>query len=135
MLTFNDTIDLFFRINPSKIVVNDEFRKLTYKELVHNGNILSSYLIKLGARRGDRVAVLAYNCSEYAEIFYATSKIRAIITPINFRLGLEEIIEVFKDSKPKFFIFQNYFLKTYKTLLKKLHAETKNTCKNLQNTA
>ncbi len=118
MLTFNDTIDLFYKINPSKIVVNDEFRKLTYKELVHNGNILSSYLIKLGVRRRDRVAVLAYNCSEYAEIFYATSKTRAIITPINFRLGLEEIIEVFKDSKPKFFIFQNYFTKTYKALLK-----------------
>ena len=126
MLTFNDTIDLFFKINPSKVVVNDEFRKLTYEELVHNGNILSSYLIKLGARRGDRVAVLAYNCSEYAEIFYATSKIRAIITPINFRLGSEEIIEVFKDSKPKFFIFQNYFLKIYKALLKEKLIKKKN---------
>ena len=99
----------FLKINPSKIVVNDEFRKLTYKDLVHNGNILSSYLIKLGARRGDRVAVLAYNCLEYAEIFYATSKTRAIITPINFRLGLEEIIEVFKDSKPKFLFFKITF--------------------------
>ncbi len=34
MLTFNETIDSFFRTIPSKVFVNDEIRKLSYRELV-----------------------------------------------------------------------------------------------------
>ncbi len=117
MLTFDEIIDSFSRINPTKIVVSGENRKLSYKELADNGNLLSSYLINLGLCKGDRVALLAYNCVEYAEIFYATSKSGSIITPINFRLGLLEIIEVLKDSKAKFFIFQKYFFNIYNELL------------------
>ena len=76
MLTFDEIVDSFLRINPTKIVVSGENRKLSYKELADNGSKLSSYLINLGLCKGDRVALLAYNCVEYAEIFYATSKSR-----------------------------------------------------------
>ena len=83
MLAFNEIIDAFSRINPLKIVVRDESRELSYKKLEINGTSLASYFLKLGISKGDRVGVLAYNCIEYAEIFYATAKIGAIITPIN----------------------------------------------------
>ena len=119
MLTFNEIIESFSRIVPSKIVVKDENRKLTYKELQINGENLSNYLFKIGVSKGDRVAVLAYNCIEYAEILYATAKLGAIVMPINFRLSSFEVLEIWKDSNPKCLIFQECFLHIYKELLKK----------------
>ena len=132
MLTFNEIVDTFSRINPNKVVVNDENRKITYKELSNYGNLLSLYLFKLGLRKGDRVAFLAHNCAEYAEIFYATSKVRALIVPVNFRLGMGEIVELFKDAKPKFFIFQSKFKKVYAELLNKSLIRKKN-CISINN--
>ena len=119
MLTFNEIIDTFSRINPLKIAVRDESRELSYKKLEINGTSLASYFLKLGISKGDRVGVLAYNCIEYAEIFYATAKIGAIITPINFRLSTKEIIDVWRDATPKCFIFQKSFINIYSELLKK----------------
>ena len=43
MLTFNEIIESFSRIVPSKTVVKDENRKLTYKELQINGEHLSVF--------------------------------------------------------------------------------------------
>ena len=119
MLTFNEIIESFSRIVPSKTVVKDENRKLTYKELQINGENLSNYLLKIGVSKGDRVAVLAYNCIEYAEILYATAKLGAIVMPINFRLSSLEVLEIWKDSNPKCLIFQESFIHIYKELLKK----------------
>ena len=39
-----------------------------------------------GLARGDRVAILAYNRVEWAEIFAATAKSGIVAVPINFRL-------------------------------------------------
>ena len=47
MLTFNEIIDTFSRINPLKIAVRDENRELSYKKLEINGTSLAelfSYL-------------------------------------------------------------------------------------------
>ena len=51
MLTFNEIIESFSRIVPSKTVVKDENRKLTYKELQINGENLSNYLFKIGVSK------------------------------------------------------------------------------------
>ena len=123
MLTFDEIVDSFLRINPTKIVVSGENRKLSYRELADNGSLLSSYLINLGLCKGDRVALLAYNCVEYAEIFYATSKSGSIITPINFRLGLLEIIEVLNDSKAKFLFFKIFFENLQRAIKTKFNQE------------
>ena len=127
MLTFNEIIESFSRTVPSKVVVKDENRKLSYKELEANGTKLSNYFLKLGISKGDRIALLAYNCIEYAEIFYATSKIGAIITPINFRLSLKEVLDVWHDSSPSFLIIQNSFQEIYFELLNKKIIDTKKT--------
>ena len=125
MLTFNEIIESFSRAVPTKVVVKDENRKLSYKELETNGTKLSNYFLKLGISKGDRIALLAYNCIEYAEIFYATSKIGAIITPINFRLSLKEVLDVWNDSSPSFLIIQNSFQEIYFELLNKKIIDTK----------
>ena len=71
MLTFNDIIDSHSKVLINKIAVRDDRRKLTYSDVVSNGNNLTSYLKELGIKKKDRIAWLAFNCSEFIEIKYA----------------------------------------------------------------
>ena len=64
------------------------------------------------------MAFLSYNRIEFAEILYATSKLGAIVMPINFRLTRDEILDIIKDSKPKFFLYEKAFLKVKNFLVK-----------------
>ena len=52
---------------------------------------LANALLGLGLAKGDRVAVLAYNRVEWAEIYAATAKAGLIAVPINFRLVGPEV--------------------------------------------
>ncbi len=118
MLTFDDIVDSFSRIYPKKLVVADDNRSLTYSCLRINGSNLAAFLKKHRIFKGDRVALLAYNRIEFAEILYACSKLGVIIVPINFRLTKEEISEIFKDSNPKFFFYEKEFLKIKNHIVK-----------------
>ena len=117
MLTFHEIINSFSRISPNKLVVSDHSRELTYAELSFNGTNLAHFLKKKGVKKGDRLALIAYNCIEFSEIIYATSKLEAILLPINFRLSSVEIIEIFKDSNPVYFIYQNEFSNILENLI------------------
>ncbi len=79
--------------------------------LQSNGINLAVFLKKYKVIKGDRVALLSYNRIEFAEILYATSKLGAIVTPINFRLSKEEIASIVNDAKPKFFLYERAFLR------------------------
>ena len=68
--------------------------------------ILHFFLKKL-ASKGDRVALLAYNCIEYAEALYIP-KIGAIIVPIVYRQAARNYV-LWNDAKPKCLVFQNIF--------------------------
>ena len=48
-------------------------RRYTYAQLQTEAHRLASALLGLGLRKGDRVAVLAYNCVEWAEIYAAAA--------------------------------------------------------------
>ena len=58
---------------------------------------LANGLLGLGLRKGDRVAVLAYNRLEWAEIFAAVAKAGLIAVPINFRLTAVEAKFICED--------------------------------------
>ena len=118
MLTLHEIINSFSRTSPNTLVVSDHSRKLTYAKLSFNGSNLASFLKDKGVKKGDRLALIAYNCIEFSEIMYATSKLQVIFLPINFRLSSSEIIDIFKDSKPIYLIYQNHFSKIIDDLIK-----------------
>ncbi len=60
---------------------------------------LANALIGLGLRKGDRVAVLAFNCIEWAEIYAATAKAGLVAVPVNFRLIAAEALYVIEDAE------------------------------------
>jgi acyl-CoA synthetase (AMP-forming)/AMP-acid ligase II len=83
-----------------------EGRSLTHRELGARAFRLANALIGLGVRRGDRVAILAQNCTEYMEAYAAGELGGWITVTLNYRLAEPEISYVLSDSLPKILILE-----------------------------
>src|SRR4030067_730187 len=71
--------------------VGDKNRKLTFKEWNERSCRLANALAKMGVKKGDRFAILAYNSVEWMELYAAAAKGGAITVPIMFRLAPPEM--------------------------------------------
>jgi len=60
---------------------------------------------ELGILKGDRVACLSFNRTEYITLFLALSRLGAVLVPLNFRLAKGEFVYFLKDSTPKAIFF------------------------------
>jgi len=83
--------------------------RFSYRELNARCNRIAQALLKLGVKKGDRVALLLMNGSEYVESFFAVAKIGAIAVPINWRLVPDELAFILKDSGATVLIFGHDF--------------------------
>jgi fatty-acyl-CoA synthase len=91
LLTLGDAVATQARIRPDKLAVRDSQRDLTFAAWHERGNRLANGLLDLGLERGDRVAVLAYNCVEWLEVYVALARAGLVAVPVNFRLTPGEI--------------------------------------------
>ena len=55
----------------------------TYNELNQQSSQLARALMSIGIRVGDRVAIMAGNCEQYAAVFFAVARIGAILVILN----------------------------------------------------
>jgi fatty-acyl-CoA synthase len=78
----------------------EEDRKYSNREFNERVNRMAHVLVKLGVGRGERVAVLMGNCSEFLEIFFACAKTGALMVPLNVRLAVPELLYILKDCSP-----------------------------------
>jgi len=62
-----------------------------------------------GVGRGERVAVLMTNTSEFLEIFFACAKTGAVMVPLNFRLAVPELVYILRDSIPRALVYSADF--------------------------
>ena len=89
---------------PDNIAVVFEGKRYTYKQFNERINRFANSLIESGCKKGDGIAVMAENCSKYLEVYFAAAKIGMRVTPINVRLGDDEIVFIVKDSETTFFV-------------------------------
>jgi long-chain acyl-CoA synthetase len=89
---------------PDRIAVVFEDKRYTYLEFNKRINRCANGLIKLGCSTGDRVAIMAENCSKYLEAYFAAAKIGMSVTPINVRLGEDEIAFILNDCEATAFM-------------------------------
>lgn len=75
-------------------------RRMTYGELDQRVRQLANALLSAGLKKGDRVAILSKNCIEYLEIYYAAARVGLIAQPLNWRLGVPEILRILADGEP-----------------------------------
>ena len=55
----------------------------------------------LALQRGDRVAVLAKNSTEFQEIYFAAGRAGLVVQPLNWRLGVAELARIVADGGPR----------------------------------
>ncbi len=111
---FGDWLTRWATYTPEKtaVVCANTNRRLSYAELNRRADRLAYALRhKLGIGKGDRVAVLAHNCIETLELFYATGKIGAVMVPVNWRLATAEVRYILGDASPKALFFGPEFAK------------------------
>jgi fatty-acyl-CoA synthase len=83
-----------------------EFDNLEFDRRV---NRMAHALGKLGLAKGDRVAALMINSSEFLELYFACAKTGVIMVPLNFRLAPPELIYILRDSTPRALIYSPDF--------------------------
>ena len=109
MRNIADVLRINARYYPNKRAVIDSPKEFTWKEVDNRVNRLANALMGMGCKKGDRVAILAYNTSEYIEIVFACAKAGLIFVPLNFRLSPREIRYILEDSAPGTLVFGEEF--------------------------
>jgi long-chain acyl-CoA synthetase len=90
-------------------IVDGEVRK-TWREYDQATRDLAAGLVALGARPGDRIAVLALNGYRYAELFYGVLRMGGIIVPLNTRAAPAEQVYTLNDSEATILFVDPTFL-------------------------
>ena len=66
-------------------------REITWSVFDEKANRVANMLLNRGVQRGDRVAILMFNCLEWLPIYFGILKAGAIAVPFNFRFSADEI--------------------------------------------
>ena len=90
---------------PERIAVVFENQRLTYQEFNERVNRFANGLLRLGLKKGDKVAVLLFNSIPLVEILFASAKTGGVFTPINFRFTADEVFYILDHSDTRFFIY------------------------------
>lgn len=119
---------------PEKTAVVYNDRELTYRQLNNAANCLANHFLKLGIKKGDRIAILIPNSLEVVIIWHATQKMGATAVPINSRLRSEEISHILNDAACKVLIYDVRFKALAEDALADAVSIEKLICKNGEET-
>lgn len=109
-ITMKEALTVGAYINPNKIAVKDYHRSMTFKELNERCCRLANGLLSLGLQKGDKIAMIGFNCVEWVEFYGAAAKAGLVSVPILFRLVPNEYQYVLVHSEAKVFIVAKGFV-------------------------
>ena len=110
LLTAGQMLSAQARLQPDRIGARDIEREMSFLVWNERACRLANALIGIGLRKGDRVAVLAYNRLEWVEIYAAAAKAGLIAVPVNFRLVGPEIRFILTDCDATAIIAQDVLI-------------------------
>lgn len=97
------------QLTPNKVALIDTLnhhRPITYREWSRTVNRTGRFLSdQLGVRKGDRVAILAHNCVEYLDLWFALGRIGGILQALNWRLTPHELEGLLVEAEPVVFVY------------------------------
>ena len=95
---------------PNREALMFEQKRVTNKELDTRVNALAASLLDRGFGRGDVIALLMNNCTEFLEAAFAINKLGAIFLPLNYRLAPPELEYILGHSGARGIVTQLEFL-------------------------
>lgn len=66
-------------------------REITWGQFNDEANRFANALLRYGIKRGNKVAILMFNCLEWLPVYFGILKTGAIVVPFNYRYSSEEI--------------------------------------------
>ncbi len=92
----------FNYVDPSFISKTDRtWKAVTYNELLTNTKCIASYLIRMGIKEGDKIAIISENRPEWCESYLAISLSGGVAVPVDAQFGPDEIRNLLSDSESK----------------------------------
>jgi len=111
-MTLGDWLARREMLTPNKVALIDaqrDYQPITYRAWNRAANQTANFLRELGVHQGDRVAVLAMNCVEYLDVWFACGKLGAIMQTLNWRLTPHELVGLIDDATPCLLIYGSEF--------------------------
>ena len=85
-------------------------REITWGEFNEKANRFANMLIGRGVKKGEKVAILMYNCLEWLPIYFGVLKCGAIAVPFNFRYDAGEILYCAELAEVDIIVFGPAFI-------------------------
>lgn len=85
-------------------------REITWGVFDEKANRFANMLINSGIKKGDKVAILMYNCIEWLPIYFGVLKSGAIAVPFNFRYDADEILYCAELAQVDMIVFGPEFI-------------------------
>lgn len=95
-------------------------REITWGIFDEKANRFANMLIGRGVKKGDKVAILMYNCLEWLPIYFGVLKTGAIAVPFNFRYSSEEILYCAELAEVDVLVFGLQFVGRIEAIADKL---------------
>lgn len=92
------------RENPDKEAIVFKGRRVTYGEYEEAVDHIAANMIRLGVKRGDKVALYLSNCPEYVFCYIAAMSIGATAVPVSTRFGEAEARFIIGNSESSFLV-------------------------------
>lgn len=96
-----DFLNIAAAICPERDCTVFEGKRRSYAQTSERVNRLVNAWAKLGITKGDRVAILQVNCSQYLETYFALARLGAIMVPLNFRAKEDELSYMLGNAEAK----------------------------------
>ena len=103
-MSITDILRISTRDHPNQVSIRYRGYDLTYSQLDELSTRLAISLIRLGAKKGDRVALLLPNIPQFPISFFAILKIGGIVVPLNVLFKVRELRKLLIDSEAEFVI-------------------------------
>ncbi len=116
MVLLGDILDRNARRHPHQTAVVFEGERHTFAQLQDRATRLANGFLSLGAQKGDRVAVLAQNCSEYVEIYCAAARAGLVTVPVNWRFVEKELVKVINYVEPHTLVVESELAPTVEAI-------------------
>lgn len=85
-------------------------REITWSVFNEKANRFANMLLSRGIKKGDKVAILMYNCLEWLPIYFGILKTGAIAVPFNFRYDADEILYCAELAEVDMIVFGPQFI-------------------------
>ena len=109
-LTIDKILISSVRNNPDQIISYQGRENITYREFNEVVRNLASSLLRMGVKKGDKVAVIDWDTNRYLEAYYAIPMIGAVLHTVNIRYPPEIIFYSMQHAEDKYVIIRDEFV-------------------------